>query len=69
MAMLGGTINPIEEFTNGLQVAHNASADKILLPSNVKKHIVDVPDDLLVSFRIICFSSPEDAVFNVFGID
>lgn len=33
---IGGTINPIEELANVLQVAHDAGANKILLPSNAK---------------------------------
>jgi len=66
---VGGTINPIEELANVLQVAHDAGANKILLPSNAKKQIVDVPDDLFVTFQIIFYNSPEDAVFKALGIE
>lgn len=66
---IGGTINPIEELANVLQVAHDAGANKIMLPSNAKKQIVDVPDDLFVSFQIIFYNSPEDAVFKALGIE
>lgn len=66
---IGGTINPIEELANVLQVAHDAGANKILLPSNAKKQIVDVPDDLFVTFQIIFYNSPEDAVFKALGIE
>lgn len=66
---IGGTINPIEELANVLQVAHDAGANKILIPSNAKKQIVDVPDDLFVTFQIIFYNSPEDAVFKALGIE
>lgn len=66
---IGGTINPIEELANVLQVAHDAGANKILLPSNAKKQIVDVPDDLFVTFQIIFYNSQEDAVFKALGIE
>lgn len=66
---IGGTVNQIEELANVLQVAHDAGANKILLPSNAKKQIVDVPDDLFVTFQIIFYNSPEDAVFKALGIE
>lgn len=66
---IGGTINQIEELANVLQVAHDAGANKILLPSNAKKQIIDVPDDLFVTFQIIFYNSPEDAVFKALGIE
>lgn len=66
---IGGTINKIEELANVLQVAHDAGATKILLPSNAKKQIVDVPDDLFVKFQIIFYNSPEDAVFKALGVE
>lgn len=66
---IGGTINQIEELANVLQVAHDAGANKILLPSNAKKQIIDVPDDLFVTFQIIFYNSPEDAIFKALGIE
>jgi ATP-dependent Lon protease len=66
---IGGTINQIDELANVLQVAHDAGANKILIPSNAKKQIVDVPDDLFVTFQIIFYNSPEDAVFKALGIE
>lgn len=66
---IGGTINQIEELANVLQVVHDAGANKILLPSNAKKQIVDVPDDLFVTFQIIFYNSPEDAIFKALGIE
>ena len=66
---IGGTINPIEELANVLQVAHDAGANKILIPSNAKKQIVDVSDDLFVTFQIIFYNSPEAAVFKALGIE
>ena len=66
---IGGTINQIEELANVLQVARAAGANKILIPSNAKKQIVDVSDDLFVTFHIIFYNSPEDAVFKALGIE
>ena len=66
---IGGTINRIDELANVLQVAHDAGANKVLLPSNAKKQIVDVPDDLFVKFQILFYNSPEDAVFKALGIE
>lgn len=66
---IGGTVNRIDQLANVLQVAHDAGANKILLPSNAKKQIVDVPDDLFVAFQIIFYNSPEDAVFKALGVE
>lgn len=66
---IGGTVNRIDQLANVLQAAHDAGANKILLPSNAKKQIVDVPDDLFVAFQIIFYNSPEDAVFKALGVE
>lgn len=66
---IGGTINQIEGLANVLQVAHDAGASKILLPSNAKKQIVDVPDDLFVTFQIMFYNSPENAAFKALWIE
>lgn len=66
---LGGTINRIEELANMLQVAHDAGATKILIPSSSKSQIADVPDDLFTKFQIIFYKDPEEAVFKALGVE
>jgi ATP-dependent Lon protease len=65
---IGGTINKPEELSNILQVAHDAGATKILLPSSAKFQIGDVPDDLFTKFQSMFYKTPEDAVFKALGV-
>jgi ATP-dependent Lon protease len=66
---IGGTINKLEELANMLQVASEAGATKVLLPSSAKVQIGDVPDDLFTKFQIIFYKDPEEAVFKALSID
>lgn len=66
---IGGTINRIEELSNMMQVACDGGATKILLPSNAKSQIGDVPDDLFTKFQIIFYKDPEEAVFKALGVE
>ena len=69
MISIGGTINPIEELVNVLQVTHDAGANKILL--FVKREETDsrCPNGLFVTLQIILYNSPEDTVFMALGIE
>lgn len=55
---IDGTINSIEELGNVLQITHDSGTNKILIPSNAKKQMVDVPDDLFVTFQLIILQFP-----------
>lgn len=66
---IGGTINKIENLANLLQVANEAGAVKVLIPSSAKSQIGDVPDDLFTKFQIIFYKDPEDAVFKALGVN
>ena len=69
MISIGGTINPIEELVNVLQVTYDARANKILL--FVKREETDSRclNGLFVTLQVILYNSPEDTVFMALGIE
>ena len=66
---IGGTINKVENLANLLQVANEAGATKVLIPSSTKSQIGDVPDDLFTKFQIIFYKDPEDAIFKALNVN
>jgi len=66
---LGGTIHKIDELANILQVAHDAGANKVLLPMSSAGHISNVPPELFSKFQTSFYQDPIDAVFKALGVE
>jgi ATP-dependent Lon protease len=66
---LGGSIIPVENLAETLQVAFNAGAKRILLPMSSVGAIPSVPGDLFAKFQTSFYSDPVDAVFKALGVD
>jgi ATP-dependent Lon protease len=66
---LGGSIIPVENLAETLQVAFNAGAKKILLPMSSVGAIASVPAELFAKFQTSFYSDPADAVFKALGVD
>jgi ATP-dependent Lon protease len=66
---LGGSIIPVENLAETLQVAFNAGAKKILLPMSSVGAIASVPAELFAKFQTSFYSDPVDAVFKALGVD
>ena len=65
---LGGTIEPVENLAESLQVAFEAGARKVLLPTSAAMDIASVPADLFSKFQVNFYSDPKDAVYKALGV-
>ncbi len=66
---IGGTLIKVEELANTLQVCLDSGAKKVLLPLTSAADLGTVPPELVGSFNLIFYSSPEDAVFKALGVE
>lgn len=66
---LGGSIIPVENLAETLQVAFNAGAKRVLLPMSSVSAIASVPAELFTKFQTSFYSDPIDAVFKALGVD
>ena len=74
MAVLGeisisGTLLKVDMLANALQVCLDSGAKKVLLPLTSAADLGTVPAELIGSFNLIFYSSPEDAVFKALGVE
>lgn len=66
---ISGTILKVDELANSLQVCLDSGAKKVLLPITSAADLGTVPPELVGSFNLIFYSSAEDAVFKVLGVE
>lgn len=66
---LGGTVKPVVNLADSLQVAFDAGGKKILLPMASVTDIPTVPGELFAKFQISFFADPVDAVFKAIGVE
>jgi ATP-dependent Lon protease len=66
---LGGSVVPVRNLAESLQVAFDAGAKKILLPMSSVIDIPTVPGELFAKFQTSFYSDPVDAVFKAIGIE
>ena len=66
---LGGSIIPVENLAESLQVAFDAGAKRILLPMASVSDIPSVPGELFAKFQTGFYSDPSDAVFKALGVE
>lgn len=65
---LGGSIIPVENLAESLQVAHDAGAKRILLPMASVSDIPTIPGELFAKFQTSFYSDPRDAAFKALGV-
>lgn len=65
---LGGSIIPVENLAESLQVAADAGAKRILLPMASVRDIPTVPGELFAKFQTGFYSDPRDAAFKALGV-
>ena len=65
---LGGSLVPVENLAESLQVALDAGAKKILLPMASVKDIPTIPGELFAKFQTGFYADPTDAVFKALGV-
>jgi ATP-dependent Lon protease len=66
---LGGSIVPVENLAETLQVAFDAGANKILLPMASVGDIPTVPGELFAKFQTSFYSDPRDAALKALGVN
>ena len=66
---LGGSIIPVENLAESLQVAFDAGAKRILLPMASVGDIPTVPGELFAKFQTSFYSDPRDAAFKSLGVE
>ena len=59
----------VDELANLLQLCLDSGVKKVLLSMTSAPDLTAVPSDLIGSFNIIFYSSAEDAVFKVLGVE
>lgn len=66
---LGGTVVPVRNLAESMQVAFDAGAKRILLPMSSVTDIPTVPGELSAKFQTSFYSDPVDAVFMALGVE
>ena len=66
---ISGTLMKVDELANTLQVCLDSGAKKILLPITSAADLGTVPPELIGSFQLLFYNSPEDAVFKALGVE
>jgi ATP-dependent Lon protease len=66
---LGGSIIPVENLAESLQVAHDAGAKRVLLPMSSVGDIPSIPGELFAKFQTGFYSDARDAAFKAMGVE
>ena len=66
---LGGTIIPVSNLAEVLQVAFDSGAKKILIPMSSVGDIQTVPGELFAKFQTSFYSDPVDSSFKALGVE
>ncbi len=66
---ISGTILKVEELANVLQVCLDSGVKKVLLPITSAVDMGTVPAELIGTFNIIFYSTPQEAVFKALGVE
>ena len=66
---LGGSIVPVQNLAEILQMAFDSGAKKILIPTSSVVDIPSVPGELFAKFQTSFYADPIDAVFKALGVE
>ena len=64
---LGGSVVPVENLAQSMQVAFDAGAKRVLLPMASVAGIPTIPGELFAKFQTSFYADPVDAVFKAMG--
>lgn len=64
---ISGTLIPVEELANTLQVCLDSGAKRVLMPASCMPELATVPADLSTAFDFILYKSAEEAVIKALG--
>ncbi len=65
---LGGSLVPVENLAQSMQVAFDAGGKRILLPMASVIDIPTIPGELFAKFQTSFYADPVDAVFKAMGV-
>ena len=65
---LGGSVIPVENLAESLQVAFDAGAKRVLLPAASVRDMPTIHGELFAKFQTSFYSDPVDAVFKALGV-
>jgi ATP-dependent Lon protease len=66
---IGGSVIPVENLAECLQVAFDSGAKRILLPMASVGDIPSIPGELFAKFQTSFYADPVDAVFKALGVE
>ncbi|EAS50779.1 putative ATP-dependent Lon protease [Aurantimonas manganoxydans SI85-9A1] len=66
---LGGSVVPVQDLAESLQMAFDSGAKKILIPMASAADIPTIPAELFTKFQTSFFSDPVDAAFKALGLN
>jgi ATP-dependent Lon protease len=66
---LGGSVIPVENLAECLQVAFDSGGKRILLPVASVRDIPTIPGELFARFQTSFYADPVDAVFKALGVE
>jgi ATP-dependent Lon protease len=66
---LGGSVTPVENIAECLQVAFDAGAKKVALPMSSAMDIPTIPAELFTKFQTSFYADPVDAAYKALGVD
>ena len=66
---IGGSMVKVTNLDNCLQVAKDAGAKRILIPMTSASDLGVVPPELMGTFNLIFYQTPEDAVYKALGVE
>jgi ATP-dependent Lon protease len=66
---LGGNIVPVQNLAESFQVALDAGAKRVLIPTASVGDIATIPGELFAKFQTSFYADPADAVFKALGAE
>jgi ATP-dependent Lon protease len=66
---LGGNVIPVENLAESLQVALDAGAKRVLIPTASVGDIATIPGELFAKFQTSFYADPADAAFKALGAE
>jgi len=66
---LGGSVIPVQNLAECLQVAFDSGAKRILLPMASVGDVPSIPGELFAKFQTSFYADPVDAAFKALGVE
>ncbi|MEI7482262.1 MAG: BREX system Lon protease-like protein BrxL [Elusimicrobiota bacterium] len=64
---LGGSIDPVYNAVNLIEIAIEKGATSVLMPVSARKQLNDLPDDLATKVTVLYYSDAKDALLKALG--